>query len=519
MQSQAVQCNVEPSFERWSNRILIAAMAGILFLTFFPFRFVSHAKLPAGVSPFLLGKTLGKHPGAFFDDFLNVLLFVPFGFGLSAKLFERRKSQATIFFVVWMAGAVFSYLIELTQLYIPGRDSGWEDVFTNSTGSAVGFLLFLILGSTLPGFFTRIERAAESFLTARRLAVILLVYFSCCLAVSAGLQTETKLTNWHPDSRLLVGNDSIGKPTTAWKGEILELEIWDRPLSRDAAVALTGGAPSRAAAPEALAAYDFTDGPPFSDRMKALPDLSPPVRIEGHGDPSQPALDGGASLPLTAPASGLVADLQRTNQFAIHVVCKPAEGLNSDGQILSIAQAPNGTNLTMRQEDTSLVFWFRNPLSARHAQLSWSVSNAFLPNQPQNILYSYDGSTLSLYMDGKVAAVPYRLGPGVALARVFRHVKTNELDGYHDIYYALVFFSVGVALGIAARVVRVGPVAACLSLALLLVVPPLLLEILLVAVSGRTFSAGNLLLSATLLVGGGLWINADHQRGTHARAG
>jgi glycopeptide antibiotics resistance protein len=512
MQSQAAQSDLESASERWSNRILIAATIGILFLTFFPFRFVSHAKLPAGVSPFLLGKTLGKHPGAFFDDFLNILLFVPFGFGLSETLSERRKSRATILFVVWIAGAVLSYGIELTQLYIPGRDSGWEDVFTNSTGSAAGFLLFMILGGALLRVFTQIERAAESSVTRGRLAVILLIYFSCWFAVSARLQTETKLANWRPDSRLLIGNDAIGKAATVWKGEVAKLEIWDQPLSREIAVAVTGGVASRVAAPEALAAYDFTNGPPFPDRMKSLPDLSRPPGTQGHGDPSQLLVENGKSLPLTAPASRLVTDLQRTNQFAIHVVCKPAEANGSDGQIISISHAPSVSNLTMRQEDMSLVFWFRSPLSARHAQLTWSVPNAFAPNQARNILYSYDGSTLSLYMDGKVAAAPYRLGPGAALARVFRHIKTNELDGYHDIYYGLVFFPAGVALGIAARAARAYPVAFWLSFTLLLIVPPLLFEILLVAVSGRTFSLGNLVLSAALLTGGALWINADGKR-------
>ena len=121
MQSQAAQPNFQSDSEEWSDRILIAALAGMLFLTCFPFRFISHARLPDGVSPFFLGVTFGKHMGVF-DDFLNVLLFVPFGFGLSEKLLEKGKSRTTTFFVVWISGFFLSYAIELTQLYIPGRD-------------------------------------------------------------------------------------------------------------------------------------------------------------------------------------------------------------------------------------------------------------------------------------------------------------------------------------------------------------------------------------------------------------
>lgn len=278
MQSQAAQPNLPSDSQRYSNRILIAAMAGILFLTCFPFQFMSHARLPEGASRFLLGMTFGKHPGVF-DDFLNVLLFVPLGFGLSEKLLEKGKSRIGTFFAVLIAGFFLSYAIEFTQLYIPGRDSGWEDVITNSSGSAAGFFLFLILGSALLRLLTRAERSIESLATAGRVAVVLIVYFACWFTVSARLQAETKLTDWVPDSRLLVGNDVAGKAGNGWKGAISKLEIWDRALPPRAATAVTGGAVSQADAPAALAAYDFTGGAPFRDRMKFLPDLrGPPAR-------------------------------------------------------------------------------------------------------------------------------------------------------------------------------------------------------------------------------------------------
>ena len=73
-----------------SNRILLLATAGILFLTLYPFRFDFHAAVPGGGSPFLLGRS--EKTAGLLDVFLNVLLFIPFGFGLAAKLRERGKS-------------------------------------------------------------------------------------------------------------------------------------------------------------------------------------------------------------------------------------------------------------------------------------------------------------------------------------------------------------------------------------------------------------------------------------------
>ncbi|MGA8871480.1 MAG: VanZ family protein [Candidatus Acidiferrales bacterium] len=517
MQSQAAQPNLQSDSEGWSNRILIAAMAGILFLTCFPFRFISHAKLPDGVSPFFLGVTFGKHTRVL-DDFLNVLLFVPFGFGLSEKLFEKGKSRTTTFFLVWIGGFFLSYAIEIIQLYIPGRDSGWEDVLTNSTGAAVGFLLFIVLGSALLQFATTPERAIESVASIRWLAIVLLIYFSCWFAVSARLQAETRLTNWLPDSRLLIGSDVIGQAGMGWKGEISKLEFWDRALSPQVALALTRGAVSPADAPGALAAYDFTGSAPFRDQMKFLPDLAWSAGVQAQGDPNQLVLDGGAWLISVAPVSGLIAHLRRTNQFAIHILCKPADGNGPDSRIISIPRSPYMANLNVWQEDQSLVFWFRSPLSARHAQIAFNVPKALAPNQLRNILYSYDGADLSLYVDGKRAGFPYRLGPGAALARFVRWVRPKELDGYSDIYYGMVFFPAGVALGIFLKAGRAQGAAAWLLFALALIAAPLLLEYLLIAVSGRTFSPGNVVFAVALSAAGALWINAEGAQRMRASA-
>ena len=122
----------------WSNRILLLATAGILFLTLYPFRFDFHAAVPGGGSPFLLGRSLKT--ARLFDVFLNVLLFVPFGFGLATELRERGKSRAFTLALALATGALFSYCIEFLQLYVPPRDSGWEDIFANTSGSVAGFV-------------------------------------------------------------------------------------------------------------------------------------------------------------------------------------------------------------------------------------------------------------------------------------------------------------------------------------------------------------------------------------------
>ncbi|MGA8675978.1 MAG: VanZ family protein, partial [Candidatus Acidiferrales bacterium] len=189
----------------WSNRILILAVAGILFLTLYPFRIDFHT--PDGVRfPFLLGKSL-KTAG-FYDAFLNVLLFTPFGFGLAEKLRERGKSRLFAFVAALIVGACFSYTIEFLQNYIPGRDSGWEDVFTNSSGAVVGCLLFYVFGATVLPILSACERALGTRLSGWRAAGALLLYFGLWFAASIPLQREARLSNWNTGALLTIGNDA-----------------------------------------------------------------------------------------------------------------------------------------------------------------------------------------------------------------------------------------------------------------------------------------------------------------------
>src|ERR1700690_2701510 len=103
------------------NRILLLAVAGILFLTLYPFRFDFSTPALGTEFPLLLGGW-GKDAGRL-DVFLNVLLFVPYGFGVALKLRPRSLSKAAAMALVLAAGGSPSYTVELPQFYIPQRDS------------------------------------------------------------------------------------------------------------------------------------------------------------------------------------------------------------------------------------------------------------------------------------------------------------------------------------------------------------------------------------------------------------
>jgi VanZ family protein len=509
MKNQALGFKLEETTSSWSNRILMLALAGILFLTLYPFRFSLHTNPPLHRSPFLLvsgGKTNGP-----LAAFLNVLLFIPFGFALAQKLREKGKSGATILLLTMAAGAFLSYCIELTQIYIPTRDSGWEDVFTNATGAMVGYFLFELAGESILRSASAIETRFEDFFTLRRTLWIIPFYFAIWFVVSTPLQAESRLSNWIHDSRLVVGNDATGHLDRAWKGDISVVQFWIWALPSNLGAEITSERLRAEGTSDPLATYLFSDTHSFEDQNRFLPELTWTPSTGDLPDGGALNLNGRSWLTSQTDVSKLIQALQKANSFSVRVVCTPAEVEGSDGRIVSISSQDGLANLSLRQRDSSLVFWFRNPLSARQDLLFLNIPDVFALNHRRDILVSYDGSNLSVYVDGKRDPRRYELTPGAPLAQLIRNIKTIELEGYTYIYYAFVFVPGGVLLGLAARRLATLDVRKILVLMLAIVVPSIFLEMLLVRISGRAFSLFNVFLSALFVIAGVIWINADRQ--------
>jgi hypothetical protein len=67
------------------------------------------------------------------DAIRNVLLFIPLGIGLALCGVPLRTAV--------LLAVLFSGAIELTQLYIPGRDASVGDLLSNSLGAAAGLVV------------------------------------------------------------------------------------------------------------------------------------------------------------------------------------------------------------------------------------------------------------------------------------------------------------------------------------------------------------------------------------------
>ena len=498
---------------KWSNRFLAASLFGILFFTLFPYWFDFSLKHSPGRSPFLLSRPLGF--GGFLHTSLNMLLFAPFGFALSQFFEGRRRTLLKSISLAVVAGAALSYSIEILQLYMPSRDSAWDDVLANTWGALVGMAIGLILGKVILGKLSAWERNAEQFFSLRKITIAALIYFGVWFVISIPLQQKTHLNNWDQNSYLVVGYDL--KDGSQWSGAVSRIQLWDRAVPAGQATALTGNADasekSGAETTRPFASYNLAQTPPISSGTGFLPSLTnrPIATLPAKPRPSR---RGNASSVLMSEAStsSLSAAVQKSNHIAVLIDCVPARANDRDGAIFAIANLSGESDFVLRQDGSSLLLGIRNGLESRKSLLTWMVPDVFTANLRRSIFFSYDGAQGFLYIDGRAVRKSYYLSPGVALVGTFIRIKTDELVAYSGLYDSLVFLPIGFLLGFAVRIMPRGNTIYRLAICAGIFLPGILLECLLVEFSGRPPSIGQLSLTIGLTVAGMLWMNLDSSR-------
>ncbi|MEG2935567.1 MAG: VanZ family protein [Clostridium sp.] len=71
---------------------------------------------------------------------LNVIFFMPFGFLLPTLWRRFRSFLPTLYY-----GLVFSFIIELSQLFVPYRSTDINDLIMNTLGAVLGWIVFSLL--------------------------------------------------------------------------------------------------------------------------------------------------------------------------------------------------------------------------------------------------------------------------------------------------------------------------------------------------------------------------------------
>lgn len=485
----------------WAHRALFFAVLFVLIATLFPFQFLPQQTAYRRARFFL--RWLSTQPSSLRDLLENILLFIPFGFGLAG---QSRKGGWRGFGVVLASGAGFSFLVEFLQVFLPTRAAQWWDVVGNSAGSALGFVIFQGQGEWLLRHASSFEAKIEKFLTGRRIVAAFVAYGGLMLFCSARLQRLTNLTHWAQDDILFVGNDPTQRHP--WKGRILRVEIANEVVSPDY---FRGGGDAEEQDNKSktlVAPHVFLDlsaekreaGTNNTDvegsAGSALEKAGPPIGID--------------SFPAHFPATGLINSLKRTNRFTLRVLCIPSEaGKKSSGTIVSLSRDPHHVDFYMNEDRERWVVAIRTAPGGNSRYWDLAFSKVPITGKPQDFTVTYDGSDLAASVNGKPAARPLCLNPGASLIECFKGVSAYNIYGYWLLYVGLAFVPLGFLLALATREPVYRKHRRQMLLATGFLLPPLFLEGVLSLVSGRPFHIENVILGSCLILGAFLLLNSD----------
>ena len=167
-------------------------------------------------------------------------------------------------------------------------------------------------------------------------------------------------------------------------------------------------------------------------------------------------------------------------------------------RIVSLSGDTGHRNFTLGQDENNLIFRLRTPLTGENGYPECIVEDIFSTTDPKNLIISYNGSVLHVYVDGVNNSHTFELSPGaVAYSHLFP-IKISFLRGYKIIWYAIIFIPLGILISIKNKRPKrpITPIGVSWML-----FPAFILETILVIVSGRDFMLRNIFISMVLTVG------------------
>ncbi len=231
--------------ERWVSGIFICSFVIVILVTLFPFNFCIK-----DVSLDVIAKSF--HHSSYLEDVLaNIILFFPFGFGLTGMSQQRQLRRITALMLVLAASASFSLIIETIQVFLPSRAPTLTDIQANSFGGFLGFLAFQLFSSTVLGELNR-------YFSLKKLTAILISYATIAFLVSFALLNYNNLSNWDRSFPLLLGNEGTGD--RPWNGAISELLIADRAIAEKEVEHIFSGILASDAIEDSLLAFYQLEG-------------------------------------------------------------------------------------------------------------------------------------------------------------------------------------------------------------------------------------------------------------------
>ncbi len=422
---------------------ILVGLFCIVMFTLFPFKFESIAW---GKKDAL--KEFFRNPSDTFDFFGNILLFMPFGYGLSQWLKSKPFTPVIKFTLVLGISLAGTIAVETLQLFQPGRSSSIIDLFTNTLGGTLGGAIGL-LGLDQLIAPTR-QWLLRQWHKQRSLTIALALWIALMLGSTAKLASMTTLINWDSSYNLIIGNEATGD--RPWQGQIQGFSMTDRALSEPEVQQFLQGS-TFPALEQSLADYSMIGNAPYLDRSRLN---LPPLEQQSPPTPS-PSTPSPKPWHITqTPPVKLNEALQKTSAFTLATTFE-TRSLDQTGpaRLISLSQDTQHRNLTLGQNNRQLIVRLRTPITGVNGDaLELRSPNNLQQSRSHRVVLTYENSVLALYLDPGNPPDHIRLRPELSF---FRLLLPNQLISlprgpkalslYPPIFYAIWFLPLGTLLG------------------------------------------------------------------------
>jgi len=450
--------------EKVPTLLAIAGALLVLMATLFPFDFY----WPAGHSfsdiarNFVWDITRHSTQNKIYDITTNIVLFIPLGLGVAARIFRggwRRRHIALIGAAA--AGFVLSATVEILQLFLAERDASLIDILSNTTGALIGGVIVRIYGERMLMTLPRWMGDELGRPSARLFGTLLGLWIAWPIFLALAYAGSLTLDTWDPTARLLVANEVGGR--RPWHGRVAELHLADRAFDADQIAALLNGADIVDIAGDDLLASYVLHGPrDYEDATERQPPLAW-VHEQNVLPDGTPVFKHARYLATPQPPRELVRAIRDANAFTLvtTIATNDPDQFN-DVRIISLSNSETDRNLTLAQDGPNLNIRLRNGVTGfngRRPQLL--LRNVFVDQEPHRLIVTCDHGTVRAYVDDISQAGEVRFTPPLAVVwRTFprptwAYPMQGASAGVHTwLLYVLAFVPLGVLAAVQSTLIR-----------------------------------------------------------------
>lgn len=478
--------------ENKAQIIIVISSLIILFVTLLPFDF----SVPYNFSLKYVYHDFLETTNTF-DLIVNVILFMPFGFGIAAFL-NKKGLRAKSIIVSFLASLSLTSTVEICQLFLASRNSSLSDVITNSFGGFLGAVLFFTLiknKQQLSQIFSFIAIFDDRHIQFKSLIILWMIYFFSISFLLISVEDRTKLSNWDANFPLMVGNEATGD--RSWSGKIAYLCISKSSFSEKqlkTILATNNSCKELENTDDLVTAYSFLDSqklyPELTGNIATLKEQETRPLVDATGI----IVDKKNWLKTNIPASELTRKIKNSSQFTIFTKIATANFIQEGpARIISLSKNQYWRNLTIGQWRKDLSIRMRMPLTGGNGKNpEIRINNFFTDTNFHQIAIAYNGTRLRIYVDEVDKVKSLYLGSEAALfwsvfsifaGKMYLKPANNSL--YIILYHGFMFVPLGFFWGTISNFLKVRSLGLVAFLIGGLIVPPLIIESIIVSTRDR----------------------------------